>query len=120
MNLAKNDIVTLANSTNPDPPSLDYTKKRVYWVSRRNGILSRGYDGESTTTVKRGSFNEYLLGIFEDSVYFQKENDHYINEMNKTSGIISRRIKVDKTDNRDLVHNFLQPTSELQNKYYYC
>ena len=116
MNLAKNDIVTLASSSLPDAPSLDYTNKRVYWVSASNGISSRDYDGENTTTVKSGSFNDYLLGIFEDSVYFQISNVRYINAMNRTSGIISHSIKVDKTDYRDLVivHNSLQPMGELQ------
>ena len=116
MNLAKNDIVTLANSSRPDAPSLDYTNKRVYWVSASNGISSGDYDGENTTTVKSGSFNDYLLGIFEDSVYFQRSNVRYINAINRTSGIISHSIKVDKTDYRDLVivHNSLQPMGELQ------
>ena len=119
MNLAKNDIATLASSSWPWALSLDYTNKRVYWMSDIVGILSRGYGGKntSTTTVKRGRFNELLLGIFEDSVYFQKRNDRYINEMNRTSGIISRSIKVDKIGYRDLViaHNSLQPMGELQN-----
>ena len=114
MNLAKNDIVTLAISSLPDVPSLDYTSKRVYWVSDSNGISSRDYDGENTTTVKIGSLNDYFLGIFEDSVYFQRSNVHYINAMNRTSGIISHSIKVDKTDYRDLVivHYSLQPLGE--------
>ena len=116
MNLAKNDIVTLASSSWPDALSLDYTNKRVYWVSASNGISSRDYDGENTTTVKSGTFNDYLLGIFEDSVYFQISNVRYIDAMNTTSGIISHSIKVDKTGYRDLliVHNSLQPMGELQ------
>ena len=116
MNLAKNDIVTLASSRSPDAPSLDYTNKRVYWVSDSYGISSRDYEGESTTTVKSGSFNDYLLAILEDSVYFQIRNVRYINAMNRTSGIISHSIKVDKTNYRDLVivHNSLQPMGELQ------
>ena len=116
MNLAKNDIVALARSTSPLALSLDYTKKRVYWISCRNGVFSRDYDGESTTSVTSGSFNHFFLGIFEDSVYFQISNVRYINAMNRTSGIISHSIKVDKTDYRDLVivHNSLQPMGELQ------
>ena len=116
MNLAKNDIVTLASSSWPWGLSLDYTKKRVYWISFGNGVFSRDYDGENTTSVKRGRFNSDLLGIFEDSVYFQKLNVRYINAMNRTSGIISQSIKVDKTDYRDfvIVHNSLQPMGELQ------
>ena len=118
MNLAKNDILTLASSRDPWALSLDYTNKRVYWMSDIVGILSRGYGGKntSTTTVKRGRFNAFLLGIFEDSVYFQIRNVRYINAMNRTSGIISHSIKVDKSDYHDLVivHNTLQPMGELQ------
>ena len=116
MNLAKNDIVTLAYSSLAWALSLDYTNKRVYWISVWNGIFSRDYDGESTTSVKRGLFHNLLLGIFEDSVYFQKRSVRYINAMNRTSGIISHSIKVDKTGYRDLVivHNSLQPMGELQ------
>ena len=116
MNLAKNDIVTLANSSLPWALSLDYTRKRVYWISVGNGVFSTDYDGKKTTTVKSGSFNLFLLGIFEDAVYFQKVNVRYINAMNRTSRIISHSVKVDKTDYRDLVivHNSLQPMGELQ------
>ena len=116
MNLAKNEIVTLGSSSRPVALSLDYTNKRVYWVSASNGISSRDYDSESPTTVKSGLLNDYFLGIFEDSVYFQEWNVRYINAMNRTSGIISHSIKVDKTYYRDLVivHNSLQPMGELQ------
>ena len=116
MNLAKNDIVALASSSWPWALSLDYTNKRVYWISRWDGVFSTDYDGESTTSVKRGTFNYHLLGIIEDSVYFQKLTVRYINAMNRTSGIISHSIKVDKTDYHDLVvvHNSLQPMGELQ------
>ena len=116
MNLAKNDIVTLARSKLPWALSLDYTNKRVYWVSNGNSISSTDYDGESTTTVRSGSFKDYLLGIFEDSVYFQLRNVRYINAVNRTSRTISRSIKVDKTVYSDLiiVHNSLQPMGELQ------
>ena len=115
MNLAKNDIVTLANSKwRPWALSLDYTNKRVYWVSR--DISSCGYAGKNKATVKKGSFNSLLLGIFEDSVYFQPHYVLYINDMNITSGMISRSIKVDRTGYSDLaiVHSSLQPMGELQ------
>ena len=116
MNLAKNDIATLANSRWPRALSLDYTNKRVYWISRGRGVFSGDYDGKSTTTVKRGTLNVLLLGIFEDSVYFQEWNVRYINAMSRTSRIISHSIKVDKIDYHDLVivHNSLQPMGELQ------
>ena len=122
MNLAKNDIVTLARSSSrPSALSLDYTNKRVYWISVGIGVFSGDYDGKNTTTVKSGSFSLFLLGIFEDSVYFQIRNVRYINAMNRTSGIISCSIKVDKTDYSDLVivHNSLQPMGELQKSWHY-
>ena len=120
MNLAKNDVMTLAITRSPATLCLDYTHKRVYWVSC-DGIFSTGYSGENTTTVKSGSFNHFLLGIFQDSVYFQKRNVRYINERNITSGIISRSIKVEETEYRDLVivHNSLQPMGKLQKSYHY-
>ena len=126
MNLAKNDIVTLMNSRYPLALSLDYTNKRVYWMSGDAiwglDIYSSGYDGKNTTTVKSGSFNYALLRIFADSVYFQQENVLYINDMNITSGIISRSIKVVRTHYRDLaiVHSSLQPMGELPKSYEYC
>ena len=115
MNLAKNDVMTLANTRYRATLCLDYTHKRVYWVSDI-GIFSTGYSGENTTTVKSGSFNYLLLGLVQDSVYFQKRNVRYINERNITSGVISRSIKVEETEYRDLVivHNSLQPIGELQ------
>jgi len=120
MNLAKNNIVTWANSSWPLALSIDYTNKVVYWVSGR-GVSYSGYDGKTTTILKSGSFNHFLLGIFEDSVYFQEWNVPYINEMNITSGNISRSINVDKTDYPDLVifHNSLQTMGKLQKSYQY-
>ena len=119
MSLAKKNGVTWASSKRPLALSLDYTNKRVYWVSRMDGVFSKDYDGKSTATVKSGSFNKFLLGIFEDSVYIKERNGTYINEMNISSGIISHSIKVDKTDYRDLVivHKSLQQMGELQKSY---
>ena len=101
--------------------SLDRINKRVYWLDGDDGILSSSYDGINTTTVKSGSFNNRLLGIFENSIFFQERNVLYINEMNITSRNISRSVKVDKTDYRDLVivHNSLQPMGKLQKSCQY-
>ena len=125
MNLAENDIVTLVNSRKSLALSLDYVNKRVYWMSGDSSmgfdIFSSGYEGKNKTIVKSGSFNRYLLGIFEDSVHFQQKNVLYINEMNITSGVISRSIKVIRARYRDLaiVHSSLQPMGELQKSYQY-
>ena len=120
INLANNDKVTLASRVWPEALSLDCTNKRVYWVTRYGRIYSSIYDGKSKTTiVKSGSLNYVFLGTFEDSAYFQKRNVRYINDINKTSGILSRRIMVNKTNYRDvvIVHNSLQTMGEFEQNY---
>ena len=119
MNLATNKKVTLTKSGVSWVLSLDRMNKRVYWLDGDDAILSSSYNGSNTTNVKSGSFNNLSLGIFKNSVYFQKRNVLYINEMNMTSGHISRNIKVDKADYRDLVivHNSLQPMGKLQKSF---
>ena len=129
MNLAKNLKITFPFHGNPVALSLDRTKKLVYWVvhdyiflSRNDyGIFSSNYDGVNRTTVTSGSFNENLLDIFADSVYFERSNVAYINEINTTSRKMYRSIKVDKTNYRDLVviHSSLQPMGELQKSFQY-
>ena len=119
MNLAKNEKLTFPPITLPLALSLDHTKKRVYWLGLYDDIFSSNYDGVKRTTVKSGLFNRDLLDIFADSVYFQRGNVPYINEINMTSGKISRSIKVDRTDCRDLVviHSSLQPKGEWQKSF---
>ena len=80
-------------------------------------IFSISYDGKKQKTVRSGSFNPFLLHISTDSAYYQKRNVGYINEMNTTSGKISRIIQVKNTNYFDLVvvHSFLQPLGELKN-----
>ena len=116
MNLAKNEKLTFPFIANAWALSLDCTKKRVYWVSPVVGLFSSDYDGVNSTNFKSGTFNENLLDMFADSVYFQIKDVPYINEMNMTSGTISRSIKVDRTDYSDLVvaHSSLQSMGELQ------
>ena len=120
MNLAKNVKITFPfDGGNWAALSLDRTKKRVYWVDYDSGISSRNYDGMNRKNVRSGSFNGNFLDLFADSVYFQKRNVPYINEINMTSGKISRSIKVNRTDYRDLVviHSSLQPMGELQKSF---
>ena len=119
MNLAKNVKLTFPFRGDPWALSLDHIKKRVYGVDGSDGIFSSNYDGVNMTTFRGGSFNENLLDIFADSVYSQRTNVPYINEINMTSGKISRSIKVNRTDYRDLVvvHSSLQPMGELQKSF---
>ena len=116
MTLATNEIVTLANSLYPYHLSLDYTNKQVYWVTYNGDIFRIGYDGVKTAPVRGRLSNKLLLAVLADSVYYQNRNVCYINEMNMTSRMISRSIKVDNTDYRDLVvfHSSLQPMGKLK------
>ena len=110
INLATNKKVIVARSADPYVISLSSTTKRVHWMDYDDGIFSSSYDGGTKTTVRSGSFNHLLLGIFKDSVFSQERNDPYINERNITSGKLFRNIKVVGTDLRDLVvvHSSLQ------------
>ncbi len=115
--------VTLATYLNGYSPAveLDYTKKRVYWLfyvlgGNNHDIYSCDYNGKNWKTVKSGPFNQYLLRIFRDSLYFLvKNNFSHINQMNVSNGNISRSILVNKTDYYDLlvVDSSVQPMGEL-------
>jgi hypothetical protein len=117
MNLATNAIVTLANRRSPNVLSLDYTNKRVYWISYNVGIFSSDYEGVNVATLRVGSFIlTQLQDVLAGSVYFQESNVPYINEMNISSGNISRRFEVNKTDvysDMVVLHNSIQPMGEL-------
>ncbi len=113
--------VTLARNTYAsDTVELDYTKKRVYWFSslRSNyyDISSCNYKGKDMKAITRGPFNEGVLGVFRDSLYFLvKKNLYHINQMNISNGNISHRILVNKIDYYDLivVDRSVQPMGEL-------
>ena len=124
MNLATGKKVTLTSSGSPWDISLDLKRKRVYWLTEHYGIFSSTYDDRSIIyldryyAIRSSTFDgsRTTFGISEDSVYFQRTDVPYINEMNISSSIISRNIKVDTPDYRDLVivHSSLQPIGELQ------
>ena len=120
MQLATNEIVTSVDQEGfiPILPEifLHFGNKRMYWQNESNSIFSMGYDGDNLKAFRSGLFNDSLLGKFEDSVYFRKDNVHYINEINLSSGNLSRRIKIDKAESRNLVvvHTSVQPMGEWQ------
>ena len=115
--------VTLATDRNvygySHAVELDYTKKRVYWLfyvqigDNNHDLYSCNYNGKNRKTVKSGPFNEYLLRVFRDSLYFMVKNN--LNQMNVSNGNIFRSILVNKTDYYDLlvVDSSVQPMGEL-------
>jgi hypothetical protein len=120
MQLATNEIVTLVDEgpIYPNFPEffLHLSNKRMYWQNESSSIFSMGYDGGNLKAFRNGLFNDFLLGKFEDSVYFRKENVRYINEINLASGNLSRRNKIDKAESSNLVfvHTSVQPMGEWQ------
>ncbi len=66
--------------------------------------------------ITRGPFDEDVLGVFRDSLYFLvKKNLYHINQMNISNGNISHRIWVNKIDYYDLivVDSSVQPMGKL-------
>ena len=95
---------------------LDCRKKRVYWLEYSRRIKSLDYGGKERRTVTDGHFNEYLLGMLGDSLYFLDTNTYRINEMNVSNGNISRKILVDWRTYYDLVlvEKSVQPKCEYK------
>ena len=99
---------------------LDYSKKRVYWFSSLSSnnydISSCDYKGKDMKAITRGPFNEGVLGVFRDSLYFLvKKNLYHINQMNISNGNISHSILVNKIAYSDLivVDSSVQTVGEL-------
>ena len=66
--------------------------------------------------ITRGPFNERVLGVFRDSLYFLvKKNLSHINQMNISNGNISHRISVNQIGYYDMivVDSSVQPMGEL-------
>ena len=110
--------VTLASGFFSIAVELDYSEKRVYWISYKGSykISSCDYEGKDMKAIATGSFNEYLLGVFRDSLYFLvKKKLSHINQMNISNGNISHRILVNKIAYYDLivVDSSVQPMGEL-------
>ena len=98
---------------------LDCRKKRVYWLeyfSSIQYIKSADFGGQGKITITEGRFNEYLLGVLGDSLYFLDTSIYRINEMNVSNGNISRKILVDRNTYYDLVlvQKSVQPKCEYK------
>ncbi len=101
MTLASDDVVYQS------AVELDYSKKRVYWFSYHKSdylISSCDYEGRDMKAITSGPFNEYILGVFRDSLYFLvKKNLYHINQMNISNGNISHSILVKTIAYYDLI-----------------
>ena len=109
MNLATNNIRTLQTQSTTFGITLDYAKKRVYWIEGRRHIFSSGYDFQHLKSIRNGSISGYILAISGDSLYFQNASAFSINQMNISNGNIIRNIPVGKEYNDLIVlHSSLQ------------
>jgi hypothetical protein len=109
MNLATNNIRTLQTQSTTWAITLDYAKKRVYWIEGRRHIFSSGYDFQDLKSIRNGSFSGYILAISGDSLYFQNAGAFSINQMNISNGNLVHSIPVGK-EYKDLIvlHSSLQ------------
>ncbi|CAB4020052.1 Hypothetical predicted protein, partial [Paramuricea clavata] len=110
MDLATSNIKTLARRSWLRGITLDYTSKRVYWIEKGRDIYSSDYDFQHEKKITTGSFSDYMLAIFGDSLYFQKRDPFSINRMNVSNRNTVHRILVDRAY-EDLIvfHSSLQP-----------
>ena len=121
--MAPKYVVMLANRTFSEPYAItvDCTKKRVYWLENEiqfgvDHIVSSQYNGLDQKTIISGSFNDHLLGVLGDSLYFLNNDLFYVNEMNISNGNISRNILVDNNSYYDdlvVVHSSIQPQQRM-------
>ena len=99
---------------------LDYSKQRVYRFrslsSNYYDISSCDYKGKDMKATTRGPFDQRVLGVFRDSLYFLvTKNLYHINQTNISNGNISHRILVNQINYYDLiaVDSSVQPMGEL-------
>ena len=121
--MAPKYVVMLAKRTFSEPYAItvDCTKKRVYWLENEiqsgvDHIVSSQYNGLDQKTIISGSFNDHLLGVLGDSLYFLNNDLFYVNEMNISNGNISRNILVDNNSYYDdlvVVHSSIQPQQRM-------
>ena len=96
MNLATNNIRSLARQSWLYGITLDYTNKRVYWIEGNRHIFSSDYDFQHLKSIRNGSFRSYVLAISGDSLYFQNTGVLSINQVNISNGNTIRSFLVDK------------------------
>ncbi len=85
-NLADGVKVTFARfDGSSDAVQVDYTKKRVYWLSRYDDfqISSCDYEGRDKKIITIGDrynrINRDILRVFQDSLFFVDETRYRIN-----------------------------------------
>jgi hypothetical protein len=113
----------LSNRTFSEPYAItvDCTKNRVYWIEKEiqsgvDHIVSSQYSGLDQKTIIRGLFNDHLLGVLGDSLYFMNNDLFYVNEMNISNGNIFRNILVDNNSYYNdlvVVHSSIQPQERM-------
>jgi hypothetical protein len=83
-------------------------------ISTNWSVKSCDYGGREKKTITSGPFNEDLLGVLGDSLYFLNTYDYRITEMNVSNGELLQKIGVDEIPYRDLsvVEKSIQPTGE--------
>ena len=99
---------------------LDCVNKQVYSFARKFGngfnIYASDYDGGNQRMITSGQFWDYILGVFNGSLYFMNNDKSYVKEMNLSSRNYIRSIEVEYYHYyRDLivVHQSLQPLGKL-------
>ena len=94
---------------------LDCVNKQVYGFEQNSGneyyISASDYDGGNQRKITSGPFSNYILGVFNGSLYFMNNDGSQIKEMDVSNEIVIRSIAVDRNYYYDLivVHNTLQP-----------
>ena len=98
---------------------LDCRIKRIYFLEYSSTIRyvkSCDYGGKKKKTIAGGPFRYNLLGVMGDSLYLWNTNDDRINEMNVSSGNITREILLKSyhfaAADFTLIDESLQPTGE--------
>ena len=93
---------------------LDCINKQVYGFEEYGRyIFASDYDGGNQRKIISGQFKNYILSVFNNSLYFMNYDRSYIKEIN--NGNASRSILVHGNYYYDLivVHNSLQPLGKL-------
>ena len=95
INLATNEVLTLVR--NSPSFAIVCVKRHVYWLEQKSGttrIFSVRYNGGFKSLIKTGFFNQDLLGVFGNLIYFLDSNSTSLNEMNISSQNIMREVSL--------------------------